>query len=174
MLMIYLQMLETDEERSKFEKLYYKYRSMMYAVALSRLRNQHDAEDAVHEAFLSIIKHFKKVSQMPCPDLEPYIVIIVENKAIDILRLRKRVVDIDYIDTIEGIHIPEPGDNGLADALSKLPARYREILLLRFNSGYKTRELAELMDMSQETVQKLVWRAREALKTELDEDGKKK
>lgn len=172
MLTFYLQMLESDEDRSEFEKIYNKYRGRMYAIAFVILKNEHDAEDAVHEAFLSIIRHFRKISKMPCPDLEAYIVIIVENKAIDILRMRKRIIDIDYIDTMEGIPIAAPGETELSDAMSKLPARYREILLLRFHSGYTTRELAKLLDMSPDTVRKLIWRARAALKAILNGDDK--
>lgn len=47
----YLQMIETESDRVKFEALYYEYRNLMYAIAFGILRNEHDAECAVHHAF---------------------------------------------------------------------------------------------------------------------------
>ena len=53
-MLIYLQMIETPEDRSKFETLYEEYRDVMYAVAKKILRNNMDAEDALHQAFVNI------------------------------------------------------------------------------------------------------------------------
>ena len=64
--------------------------------------------------------------------------------------------------------IPLPGDNGLADALAVLPAHYREILLLRFDNGYSTRDLSSMLGISESGIRKLIGRARKALKKELE------
>ena len=53
MLMIYLQMIEGDEDKIKFEELYLTYRGLMYKVSFDILQNTQDAEDALHEAFSS-------------------------------------------------------------------------------------------------------------------------
>ena len=55
-MLIYLQAIESEEERSKFEQLYFQYRGLMYHVAMRILNNPHSAEDAVHQAFLFIKK----------------------------------------------------------------------------------------------------------------------
>ena len=54
MLIMYLQMLDTPEEKVRFEQIYLKYREKMFHVADSILHNDQDAEDAVHNAFLRI------------------------------------------------------------------------------------------------------------------------
>ena len=59
-MMIYLQMIETPEEKSKFEQLYLEYRGLMFHVAYDILHNEHDAEDAVHQAFVKIAENIKK------------------------------------------------------------------------------------------------------------------
>ena len=48
--------IESEEERSKFEQLYFQYRGLMYHVAMRILNNPHSAEDVVHQAFLFIKK----------------------------------------------------------------------------------------------------------------------
>ena len=68
-----------------------------------------------------------------------------------------------------GMEIPLPGDGGLADAMAKLPARYREVLLLRYDNGYSTREIAQMFQMKPDAAQKLLWRAKEALHKKLEE-----
>lgn len=167
-MLIYLQMIETEEDRSKFEVIYNQYRLLMFSVANKILNNQYDAEDAVHQAFVSIIDNLDKIKEADCPETKSYVVIITERKAIDIIRSRKHLSREELIDAVHGIEIPLPGDNGLADAMAKLPARYREILLLRFDNGYSTKEIAKMLDMTEGSTQKLIWRAKEALRKELD------
>lgn len=47
-MLIYLQMLETPEEKSLFEQIYLEYCGLMFHVAYEILHNEQDAEDAVH------------------------------------------------------------------------------------------------------------------------------
>ena len=169
-MLIYLQMLDSDEDRAAFEQLYLTYRNLMYNIAYNLLHNCQDAEDAVHQAFLSMIKYFERISEINCPKTKAFCVIIVERKALDILRIRKRSAD-SYDVEQHGVEIPLPGDNGLADALSQLPARYREALLLRYYFGYTTREVAGMFQMSLSAANKLLWRAKAALSAALERGG---
>ena len=171
-MLVYLQALSDEQERASFEALYLRYRNLMLSVARRFLSEPQDAEDAVHQAFLSILKNFNKISAIDCPETRAFVVIIVERKALDILRARQKTVPLEEME--HGVEIPLPGDNGLADALAKLPARYRQVLLLRFSYGYTTRELAKEFGMTQSAVQKLVWRAKEALEKLYEEGGAQK
>ena len=170
-MLIYLQMIESEEDKSKFEALYNQYKQAMYAAAYRVVKNQYDAEDAVHQAFLSLIKNLDKIKTVDCPKTRSYVVITSENKAIDIIRSRKHSAGDDLTESLPGMDIPMPGDNGLADAMAKLPARYREVLLLRFDNGFSTREIAKMMGTNEGNMQKLIWRAKEALRKQLDKDN---
>lgn len=170
MLNFYLQLLDTEESRSRFEQLYLLYRDLMFSVAVRLLHNEADAEDAVHQSFLAILRHFSKISEIDCPKTKAYVVIITESKTIDLLRERKRLVDISP-EAIETAPLPMPGDGGLADALARLPRRYRDALLLRYRHGYKTPELAALWNMKLSSAQKLLWRAKTALRKELEKES---
>ena len=170
-MLIYLQMIESEEDKSKFEALYNQYKQAMYAAAFRVVKNQYDAEDAVHQAFLSLIKNLDKIKTVDCPKTRSYVVITSENKAIDIIRSRKHLAGDDLTESLPGMDIPMPGDNGLADAMAKLPARYREVLLLRCDNGFSTREIAKMMGMNEGNMQKLIWRAKEALRKQLDKDN---
>lgn len=170
-MIVYLQIIESDEDKSKFEQIYLKYRNLMFYVARKILNNQQDAEDAVHQAFVSIIENLEKISDVDCPKTRSYIVIIVERKAIDLMRKNEKVVSMESIDEATGIKISLPDDDGISNAFANLPARYREVLLLHYDNGYSTKEIAKMFGMKRSTVQKLLWRAKNALQEILDKEG---
>lgn len=168
-MLIYLQVIESDSERSKFEQLYIKYRVLMFYVAMKIVENESDAEDAVHQAFLSVAGNMDKVGRIDAPETQAYVVTITERKAIDILRGRRMVpTDLNEAD-LRGQQVPTPCDHGLADAMAGLPANYRTVLLLRYYNGYSTGEVAEILQMSRSAAQKLLWRAKKELKKKLEE-----
>lgn len=170
-MLFYLQMIECKEDKSIFIAIYEKYKNLMFYVANEILHNEHDAEDAVHHAFLAILKHLSKISEIDCPKTRSYIVTIVERKAIDLLRSRKNEAGVEYDDAINGLTIPLPGDHGLADAMARLPVQYREVLLLRYDNGYSVWEIGKMFGKSAAAVQKMIERARRELRALLEEDG---
>lgn len=167
--LVYLAALETEAERDRFQALYERYRGLMFHRAMLLLRNESDAEDAVHQAFLAILEHFEKISSIDCPKTRAYVVIIAESKAVDQLRARKRLASEAELEALPGPEIPLPGGSDLARAMAALPARHRQALLLRFQMGYTTRELAGLFGMTEASAGKLLWRAKQALKGKLEE-----
>ena len=90
-MMIYLQMLESDEEKQKFEQLYIVYRGLMFHVAMQLLSNKQDAEDAVHQAFLSILECFYGISEVRSPKTRSFVVIITERKESSLVLLEEGV-----------------------------------------------------------------------------------
>lgn len=112
--LVYLAALETEAERDRFQALYERYRGLMFHRAMLLLRNESDAEDAVHQAFLAILEHFEKISSIDCPKTRAYVVIIAESKAVDLLRARKRLASEAELEALPGPEIPLPGGSDLA------------------------------------------------------------
>lgn len=88
-LSLYLAALESDGDKKQFRELYRRYHRVMERTALAVLHDPHDAEEAVQEAFLRVIENFSKIDEIPCKDLGGWLVIIVRNEAITILRRRR-------------------------------------------------------------------------------------
>lgn len=63
MISLYLAVLETDEDKYEFEEMYIKCRQQMYNLAYCILHNVQDAEDAVHQSFLTIANNYEKIKQ---------------------------------------------------------------------------------------------------------------
>lgn len=162
-MLVYLQMIETAEQRSKFETLYRSHRQMMYALAYQILHNQQDAEDAVHQAFVKIAENISKISEPECPKTRAFIVTIVENKAIDIYRGKQQHPQLPFEEATVGITVEYSGDNTLAACMARLPANYRNILLLKYHHGYTTREVAKLLGITLSYAAKLEQRAKAKL-----------
>lgn len=140
-MLLYLQMLETPEEKSLFEQIYLEYRGLMYHVAYEILHNDQDAEDAVHQAFVKIVENIKKIDDPVCPKTHGYVVTIVEHQAIDQYRKRQKYQTVELIEEIQGTNAHYEGDNDLTKCILQLPARYREMILLRYHYGYTVRKL---------------------------------
>ena len=117
---------------------------MLY-VADRLLLCREDAEDAVHQAFLSVIENLHKIGEIDCPQTRSFLVIIVERKAIDLLRKRRPTLPLD--EEIAGLPFEAPVDNPLARGSGALPPHYRQVLLLRYDTGYSSRAIAAVLGM---------------------------
>ena len=163
-MMIYLQMIDTPEDRSKFEFLYIEYRGLMFHVANKILHNEQDAEDTVHQAFLKVAENIEKIGDPKCPKTQGYIVTIAENKAIDLYRRRQKRQVVELSDDLPGVTAIYEGENTLAACILKLPARYREVILLRYYQGYSVKEVAAILGLSLSAASKLNQRTKNRLR----------
>lgn len=169
MLILYASILRSPPNRDKLESIYYTYRHSMAHTAMAILHNHHDAEDAVQQAFLCIARNIHTLGDPADPKTRAYALITAEHKAIDILRKRRPELPLEE-EKLSGIFIPMAEDTGLSAALSRLPARYRQVLLLRFDIGLSVREIARTLELTQSNVQKLIWRAKQFLRKELEKE----
>lgn len=170
-MLIYLQVLETPEEKSLFEQIYREYRGLMYHVAYDILHNEHDAEDAVHHAFVKIAENIKKIDTPVCPKTHSFVVTIVEHQAIDQYRRLQKHPSVELLEEIQGTPFHYEGENGLSKCILKLPVRYREMILLRYHQGYTVREIAKMWGLSLPAAIKLDQRAKNKLKKLCEEEG---
>lgn len=170
-MLVYMLMIDSPEDQSKFERLYLEYRGLMYHVAYKILHNEYDAEDAVHQAFLKIAENIEIIDGTICPRTQGYVVTIVENKAIDLYRYKHRhntfSLDIENV----GVPIDYDGPNVITKCMSQLPARYREVLLLKHFHGYSSKEVANMLGLSEANVIKLDQRAKKQLRILCQKEG---
>ena len=168
-MLIYLSLLDSEEEISKFELIYNTYKKQMYYTANNILKDSHLAEDAVHNAFLRIINNLEKIEDINSHKTKGLIVIIVKNVSIDIYRKNKKERDnnifIDDLDDINGYDEINKNDIGdLEIAISKLPENYKQVFLLKFSHELTDNEISEILDIKPDNVRKRISRGREKLK----------
>lgn len=168
-------MIDNEEERSKFEALYFKYRQLMFQVANDILKDDYLAEDAVHKAFEKIMKNLDKIHDVECPKTKGFIVIVVKHVAIDFYRKRKRenIVELnenegirEYVLNVEQVVIDKI-EHPLTRAILLLPHHYSEIILLKYSHNYTERQIADLLGLSEENAKKRLQRAKKKLREKM-------
>ena len=170
MLFIYLQMIETDEDKSKFEEIYKEYKGLMFHVAYERMHHVQDAEDAVHHAFVKIAENIKKIDPVS-PKTKQLVVTIVDNRVTDVFRVRGRHPEEVYEDALMNkLSTQEFEEDFLTECILKLPDQQRQVIWLKYHHGYDLREIAKMIGVSLVWAQKIDQRAKKKLK-ELYEQG---
>lgn len=170
-MLIYMLMIDSSDDQSKFEKLYNEYKGLMFYVANNILHNEQDAEDAVHHAFVKIAENIEKIEETVCPKTKGYVVTIVENRAIDLYRKKNRHSSVELNEEITGMSVEYSGSNGLTKCILKLPANYREMILLKYYHGYSSKEIARMLGISEANAIKLDQRAKKKLLDFCREEG---
>ena len=171
MLICYLQMLDTPEEKVRFEQIYLKYSSLMYHVADGILHNRQDAEDAVHNAFLRIIKHFKKLQNIPAQDLAPLVTVIARNEAVSLQRKRKGETPLEDWDGLAETLESVTDYHALVDSFTRLPRTYRTALEMKLLLGYSDGEIAARLGLSKTAVSTRISRGRQLLRDIVEREG---
>lgn len=171
MLPILLAALESDADRAKFIKIYEQCHEQVEKAAMRILKNQHDAEDAVQNAFMQVIKHFDKAREISCKDLPFWIICIVKNEALMILRTKKRIVSLEDWDGVVGEADYVSNYNELVNLFSKLPATYKAALEMKFLLDYSGKEIAQRLGISESAVHTRISRGRTLLKEIVEKEG---
>jgi RNA polymerase sigma factor (sigma-70 family) len=125
-----------------------------------------DVDDVIQESFLRI---WKRRLADPILSSRAFLFTIARNLALDLVR-RGRISPIMTEKDFGAMNVVEDGQNAadvadanerihaLADAVSALPARCREIIILRKFKGLSQREVAEHFRISERTVEAQVAR----------------
>lgn len=164
MLAFFLAVLESDEDRRRFAALYEAHHARAEQTALRILRNQDDAEDAVQNTFLQVIRHFEKTYEISWDDLGFWIISIVKNEAIMVLRKKRHEVPEDE-DWDEATPAADErlGYQELVRLFSKLPETYRATLEMRYLADYSVHEIADHLRLTESAVSSRISRGRELL-----------
>lgn len=171
MLAFFLSVLESPEDRRLFTALYEQHRDSMERIALNMLRDAHDAEDAVQNAFLQIIRHFDQVPTIPPDRIAFWIISITQNEARILLRKKRRTMPMDDLDDWDG-HIDDETDYAeLLEMLDQLPETYQLVIEMKFLMGCTDEEIAQKLGLSQTAVSTRVSRGRMLLKKILEKEG---
>ncbi|MGV8147297.1 MAG: RNA polymerase sigma factor [Alkaliphilus sp.] len=169
-MLIYLTILEDEEEKSKFEELYIEYRQILFWVAKSILKDEQLAEDALHQAFLKIVDNLDKINEIKCHKTKGFLVVIVKSVSLNMLEKTKRqqVESIDLYDnqlsnecySVENEVVSKNEYDRLVQIILELPPEYANILLLKYSHELNTKEIAKILNISSSNVRKRIQRGK--------------
>lgn len=171
MLIFLLAALESEEDRRKFTAVYEQYHTRLEDAAIGVLKNQADAEDAVQNAFVQIIRHFEKISQIPCEELPFWLISIVKNESLMILRKRSRTVLLPDLENLTDAAKAVTGYSELVELFRQLPDTYRAALEMKILFGYSDRDIAKRLGISETAVSTRASRGRALLREIAEREG---
>lgn len=171
----------SEDEKDFVNKVFSKMNVKMYNISFNILRDKHDAEEALSQTFLKIIENIEKISALQCPQIEPYCVIIVKNETINIIRKRKKVIhieNVDYFDqdskeyNIEEDYLKTIDSQELLSCINKLSDVEKNLIHLPYVNEMGFKDIAGLLDISEETAKKRGQRILKKLRVYYEEGDK--
>ncbi len=157
-----------------------EYSTTLYRVAYSVMRNAAEAEDAVQEAFLRVLKHRDELGEIR--DLRVWLVRITWNVVLDKKRRSKTRPEND--DIADFARILPAKDRRADDTLISsqehgrilklidcLPHKEREALLLSAVEELSTVQIASVLGTTESSVRSRIFRARRQLSELLEKEG---
>ena len=146
-----------------------QYAGTLYRVAFSVLRNAADAEDAVQEAFLRVLRHRDTLGEVR--DQRVWLIRIVWNIVLDRKRLAKTRPETDDVSELARV-LPSDGLSAeqIASAaqhhahvlacVEKLPLKERQVLMLSAFEELNSVEIASVLEITESSVRSRLFRAR--------------
>ena len=149
-----------------------EYAGTLYRVAYSVLRNAADAEDAVQETYLRVLRHRDGLAEIRDPRV--WLVRIVWNVVLDRKRRSKTRPETDDIADLARL-LPASGQSAedrvssaqhherVLRAVAKLPAKEQQVLILSAFEELSSVEIAHVLGTTESTIRSRLFRARRLL-----------
>jgi RNA polymerase sigma-70 factor (ECF subfamily) len=176
--------LAANRDVRAFEVLMRRHNRLLFRTARSILRNEHDAEDCVQEAYLQAYRGFDRFRGEA--KVSTWLARIVINRALELLRRRRsertnvqidNVIHIDEImSPIDGAEHPESGASRaelrrlIEVKIDRLPDPFRAVFMLRAVEELDVDEVAACLGIPPATVRTRYFRARALLRESIEHD----
>ena len=170
-------------DSSKQHKIKYIYESCYAVMAYTAgkyLSDAADVEDAVHNAFLSIIVKIDMIDTSDESRLKSLCCLIAKNKAVDIHRRHDKWTQpegeweeelLDDRSEPAEIIAGEQAHEIIARTIKGLSDTYRDVCTLKYLDGFKEWEIARLLDLPPKTVNLRIMRGKQLIRDTLRKEG---
>jgi RNA polymerase sigma-70 factor (ECF subfamily) len=161
-----------DKKAQKY--LFDKYAGLFFAISIRYADNYDDAQDILQEGFIKIFLNIDKFSGKG--SFEGWMKRIIINNAIN--HYHKEIKHRYHDDISESFNIESDDKfynekdftyDELIKIINDLPAGYRTIFNLYAIEGYKHKEIAKMLDISESTSKSQYHRAKKILQIKLEE-----
>ena len=175
--------MQRNKDNRFIERIYEKYKWLIYKIAKQKLGEHHLAEDVVQETLIKLMKYPGKLmeaSEKSPADEKNYVSRVANNAANDMLKRRGK--DLNNTDTSEAEQTPDThgysnperyvisqdSERRIIESIGNLDRKYRDPLLLQRSNGFTIEQIADIIGVSESTVTKRLARAKSILKETLE------
>jgi RNA polymerase sigma factor (sigma-70 family) len=165
-----LALLGSSSPDREFERLYQRYVADVHRYALYVLRDGAEAEDVTQAAFLNALRAFRRGERPYKP--RSWLLTIVHNECRRHFRTKsRRPAEVELDEGVTADLAPDedvPTPEEIRRALGELSFNQRSALVMRELEGRSYAEIATTLDVSVSAVETLLFRARRAMREQLD------
>src|ERR671936_256350 len=151
------------------ERLYKKHAGDVYRYALVVLRNEADAEDVTQTTFMNAYRALERGERPRTP--QNWLIAIAHNVCRQRFRQsQRRPNEVELNEELAEAYVEEDGISAedIRRALGHLAFNQRSALVMRELEGRSYQEIAEILNLSVSAVETLIFRARRALREQLE------
>jgi RNA polymerase sigma-70 factor, ECF subfamily len=158
-----------DGDMSALHFLYVRFADDVCAYVRSIVRDPHTAEDITQTVFTKLMKAIHKYERRDVP-FAAWIIRVARNVALDHIRASRQIPLAEVRTSDEGNEqVGFERALSLREALARLPADQREVLVLRHVAGLSPGEIADRLGKTEASIHGLHHRGRGALRAALRE-----
>ena len=156
-----------------FEEIYERYKTMLYRIAFTYLKNNADVEDVLQEVFL---KRFYQAPEFANEEHENHWMIrITVNLCKNTLKSfwKKNVDGLEELPGWQDMLVGHRNDRKkeVLEEVMRLPAKQRIAGYLHYYEGYSCKEIANILACKESAVKMRLKKGRDLLKISLEEEG---
>jgi RNA polymerase sigma factor, sigma-70 family len=161
------------EQKDLMTLIYELYEQKMYTAAYAVLHSSEQAEDAVHDSFLKLIKYLPDIDRAESAVTKALVMKILKTTAIDQyrknrnkIRLIKKSAVEEYDNVDFMLNVEEK--THINDLLNGMSEDYLDVIRLRCYYGFSVKETAEILSITEANVCKRMQRAKEQILNRLE------
>ena len=158
-----------DVNTLNIDEVVNKYADMVYRIAVTQMKNTHDAQDIFQEVFLRLVKHMDTIESEE--HLKAWLIRVTLNCSKTNLTSAWRRHTQSIEEQTEEIAFETEEQSDLYEHLQKLPKKYRTVLYLFYYEELSIKEICQVTGQKEPTEKSQLSRARTMLRTELEREG---
>lgn len=158
------------------EELYTDNSRLVYSFAFDYVRNADEAEELAGHIWLKVFENRDKFKNKGRAECRNYIRIMTRNLAADYARKQHKEIrmnsELKYLYEAGESDVCDERGKYLAAAVSVLSLQEKELIYLKYYGRLKSRQIADMLEMSDALVRTKIMRAKEKLRREIERLGK--
>ncbi len=177
MLLVYLALIDDQQDKDKFEYLYNEFHIIMLSEAKRILKNNYDAEDVVHDTFIDLAKNIKLIRTNNKAETLSYLLCATRGHAYNFCNRKK----LNYV-PLQSVETQIADDNwfkldsninykNIVKVIKNMDNLYSDVLYLYYCIGLNCKEIGLILGRKHATIRKQLTRGKLILISELKREG---
>ena len=160
---------------SSFSQIASAHMDDVYNFSLYMLGNPTDAQDVTSDTFLSFYEHIGELDLTR--EVKPWLIKVAKNKCLDVIKKKKNIPFSEVEEQVATVPDGDPSLESMFDSnefvakvkekITELNPDVRQVLLLKYFEEYTFAEIADVLEMPENTVKSHFYRAQSKLYEQL-------